>query len=269
MSESLDGVHATSTPNFSSSDFNSTNFVRDMMLRTTTATTATPSIVDKNRTATSTRHLMKKTTEVENFLQDIKLQIGRVNKSIHQHVTHNQDFLMQRLSNVSLLFSDVKQVRAGVSLLQTSTGRVRRELLTPLEDMRSESRHLSRVQRASMLLRRSTRLLRLLRSLRVEIQKFEDVETVDEGRRIVEKKQEEGVGERTEEEEEEKRRRRETKDTTSMERKMMPTKSKDADLPKVASLVREAELMLENDQGEKKGIIIIETPIVTDILFTF
>ena len=268
MSESLDGVHATSTPNFSSSDFNSTNFVRDMMLRTTTATTATPSMVDKNRTATSTRHLMKKTTEVENFLQDIKLQIGRVNKSIHQHVTHNQDFLMQRLSNVSLLFSDVKQVRAGVSLLQTSTGRVRRELLTPLEDMRSESRHLSRVQRASMLLRRSTRLLRLLRSLRVEIQKFEDVEMVDEGRRIVEKKQEGGVGERTEEEEEE-RRRRETKDTTSMERKMMPTKSKDADLPKVASLVREAELMLENDQGEKKGIIIIETLIVSDILFTF
>ena len=54
-----------------------------------------------------------------------------------------------------------------------------------------------------------------------------------------------------------------------MERKMMLTKSKDADLPKVASLVREAELMLENDQGEKKGIIIIETLIVSDILFTF
>ena len=237
---SLDGggtssTNATKTADFSSETFDSNSFVRTMMLKNV----ASKSKKNESDRKANVQSLVRKTTAVEDFLQDINLQIGRVQKSLHSHVTDNQDFLMQRLSNVSLLFSDIKQVRAGISLLQTSTSRIRREVLDPLDDMRVQSNRLARVQQASMLLRRAARVLNLIKALRVEIARFPNIKITPDTNEIIEMKQQE-------QEQDTK-----TDPSVSVETTDASTAPSEivADLPKAASLVHEIENMLENDSA--------------------
>ena len=91
--------------------------------------------------------------------------------------------MLRRLANVSLLFADIKQVKAGVTMLQASTRRIRRDILTPIDDMRAQTARLARIQQASRLLRQATRVLSLTQSLRVEIAKFDGVTVTDERQR--------------------------------------------------------------------------------------
>jgi hypothetical protein len=108
-------------------------------------------------------------------LKDLNLSLARVNKTLRGHITEHQEILLRRLANVSLLFADIKQVKAGVTMLQASTRRIRRDILTPIDDMRAQTARLARIQQASRLLRQATRVLSLTQSLRVEIAKFDGV----------------------------------------------------------------------------------------------
>ena len=232
--DSLDGTETTARADFGDVNFDSNEFVRKMIQSTTTSSS---SLNDNQRTAKTTHDLMKKSTRVELFLRDINLQIGRVKKSLHLHVTDNQDFLMQRLSNVSLLFSDIKQVRAGVSMLQTSTSRIRREILDPLDELRVQSKYLTRVQQASMILRQATRILQLSTSLRKEVEQFHNV-TVHENGKIEERQ----IIDTTKAK------------TTNGDKANTANSEVITDLPKVANLVQEITKMLNNETSLKQVV---------------
>ena len=247
--------HASASGPFANPNMDCNQFVRSMLLDATTPSTT--QVTDNNQRKANPSELVEKSTKVELFLQDINLQIGRVKKSLHLHVTDNQDVLMQRLSNVSLLFSDIKQVRAGVSMLQTSTSRIRREILTPLDDMRVQSKQLARVQQASLLLRRAGRLLRLSHSLRVEITRFSNVVVHEDGH--LEEIQETSTQEDGDSDSKDRgeQKQHQTQRLGSSEIALVngaaPAKEL-SDLPKAASLVHDIETMLDNEISLKEVV---------------
>jgi hypothetical protein len=247
--------HASASGPFANPNMDCNQFVRSMLLDATTPSTT--QVTDNNQRKANPSELVEKSTKVELFLQDINLQIGRVKKSLHLHVTDNQDVLMQRLSNVSLLFSDIKQVRAGVSMLQTSTSRIRREILTPLDDMRVQSKQLARVQQASLLLRRAGRLLRLSHSLRVEITRFSNVVVHEDGH--LEEIQETSTQENGDSDSKDRgeQKQHQTQRLGSSEIALVngaaPAKEL-SDLPKAASLVHDIETMLDNEISLKEVV---------------
>ena len=153
---------------FADNDFDSGKFVRNLLDSPRRKPRADAS-------AAPLHSLVHSTSEVEDFLQDLNLQLSRVEKTLHHHVIDNKDDLLTRLSNVSMLFSDIKQVKAGVTMLKASTQRIRRDFLTPMDNMRAQTRKLARIQQASRLMRQTSRVLSLSQTLRQEIGKFEGV----------------------------------------------------------------------------------------------
>ena len=255
---------AVQNNHFTHPEFDSDTLIRSLMTPPTNETRH-----DHQRMAPTTapNHLLTTSSKVESFLQELNVQIGRVKKSLHHHVTDNQDFLMERLSNVSLLFSDIKQVRAGVSLLQTSTQRIRREILDPLEDMRVQSKRLAKVQQASMLLRRATQVIRLAKSLRLEIARFPNVLVHEDGR--IERKKATLPSTTTPQRGGDGTVSTAATTTATPEAALTAVSEVVADLPKTASLVHDIETMFHKDVALAAVVSPSLLVLVKGIIFDF